>query len=56
MTVRPVLAALMFASLVLGATAASACPWADAQASSDQSQVASGAPGQGDQAPVAKPN
>ena len=56
MVIRPVLAAVIFTSLALGAAAASACPWNDASAGSSPSQVASSTPGSDSPQQVSKPN
>jgi len=41
MSKRPLLATAIFASLILSATAAMACPWHDASAQNDPTVVAS---------------
>ena len=57
MTVRPVLAALIFTSSVLVATAAVACDWKDASTSSNQGSAVASSAAQGDQqTPPAKTN
>ncbi len=55
MTLRSVLAALTFTTFVLGAGAASACPWSSASSDDQSNQVASAAQGT-QQTPPAKTN